>query len=349
MSIKQQQWKKVEYSKKEITKAGKAIRDPSLPKDEYDHAIKVIDNWRAAHGYPLHVIYMHLRRMARAESKKNIIVVERLKRLESILKKIRREDGMDLWRMQDLGGCRFIVETIDDVYKFSDQLRKSNIRHEFKREYDYIQNPKTTGYRSLHLVFKYHSDRSETFNRNMLIEIQFRTHLQHLWATALETMDRYAGQDLKSGNGDKTYERFFVLVSCLFAMRERCSLVSNVPTDKDEIIHELESINASHILDQLSAFNVAMSIPTENTPNGYFVLILNYKKKLLRQRYYKPSEFDDAARVYSSIENNENSDLDVVMVRAESSNALKKAYPNYFVDIREFISIVKEYLILLLL
>ena len=38
------------------------------------------------------------------------------------------------------------------------------------------------------MVYQYKSDRIETYNRNMLIEIQFRTHLQHIWATAVETM-----------------------------------------------------------------------------------------------------------------------------------------------------------------
>lgn len=49
---------------------------------------------------------------------------------------------MQLYRMQDLGGCRMVVPTIDDVYKYSEQLKLSRIRHELKKENDYIKNPK---------------------------------------------------------------------------------------------------------------------------------------------------------------------------------------------------------------
>ena len=71
-------WKNVEYSRSQIIKAGKTIKDSSADSAQIEEATKIIDNWRAAHSYPMHVIYTHLRRMA---SKKSIVVAERLKRL----------------------------------------------------------------------------------------------------------------------------------------------------------------------------------------------------------------------------------------------------------------------------
>ena len=59
---------------------------------------------------------MHLRRLA--ASRKDLIVAERLKRLDSIINKLKREPSMSLWAMQDLGGCRFIVPTIKEVYDY---------------------------------------------------------------------------------------------------------------------------------------------------------------------------------------------------------------------------------------
>ena len=88
----------------------------------------------------MHVIYIHLRRMAAPRN--DILVVERLKRLDSIIGKLRREAGMDLWRMQDLGGCRFITPSVDEVFHFAEEYKKSRVRHEYKRTYDYIHNPK---------------------------------------------------------------------------------------------------------------------------------------------------------------------------------------------------------------
>ena len=127
--VRQQKWKEVEYSRSRIIKAGKIIRKPDSTQEQIDEATKVIDNWRAAHAFPLHVIYIHLRGMA---SGKNIVVAERLKRLDSIIEKLKREPTMSLWMMQDLGGCRFIVPVLDDVYSYAEKYDLSRKRHIFK-------------------------------------------------------------------------------------------------------------------------------------------------------------------------------------------------------------------------
>ena len=113
--IKQPKWKIVENSRSQIINAGKTIRNEDISNEERNSAIKVIDNWRAAHAFPMHVIYMHLRRMC--SQNEDVIVAERLKRLKSITNKLKREKAMNLWTMQDLGGCRVIVPKISDVYE----------------------------------------------------------------------------------------------------------------------------------------------------------------------------------------------------------------------------------------
>lgn len=104
MQIKQPEWEKVEYSRKRIERAGKEMISGSISDEEKKKAVAVIDNWRAAHAYPLHYIYMNLKKYAVDD--KNIIVAQRLKRLDSIVDKLKRYNTMNLWKMQDLGGCR---------------------------------------------------------------------------------------------------------------------------------------------------------------------------------------------------------------------------------------------------
>lgn len=344
--IKQQRWKKLEYTKRQINDAGKTIRNENASESEITEATNIIDNWRASHAYPLHVMYMHLRGMV--TSCRGALVVERLKRLDSIIGKLKREDGMDLWRMQDLGGCRVIVPSIDDVYRFIDQYQNSRIRHEYKRTYDYIKNPKTSGYRSVHLVYKYHSDKTEDYNQNMLIELQFRTHLQHVWATALETMGLFTKQALKAGQGDDNIKRFFVLVSSLFAMREDCPVIPGTLADEKEIVSEIELINDQyHVLETLNAIRIALNHEEDVKIDrkGYYLLILNYNTHRLSIRTYQPSQFEQANTDYTQIEKNRHaSGIDAVLVRATSFSELKSAYPNYFADIGEFYDLVTEYL-----
>lgn len=280
---------------------------------------------------------------------KNIIVAERLKRLDSITKKLVRESNMNLWTMQDLGGCRVVVPTVEDMYKYSSEYEKSRKRHIKKKEYDYIKNPKPSGYRSLHIVYEYHSDSVETYNRNMLIEIQFRTHLQHLWATAVETMGLFTKEAIKSGQGSDDVKRFFVLVSALFAIQEKQPIPPNVVNDVDEIVSELEDINSkNNFLDFLSGIRVAVDNQEDEVRKnkiGYYILILNYNTNRLKIKGFKSSEIDEANEIYNSIESTRaESKIDAVLVRVSSFKELKKAYPNYFSDIGEFIDIVKSYL-----
>ena len=343
---KQQKWKTVEYSRSKIIKAGKKIKEPNASLEEIEEATRIIDNWRAAHAFPMHVIYMHLRRMANKQ--KDIIVAERLKRLDSIIKKLEREPSMSLWTMQDLGGCRFIVPTIEDVYRFADKYDASRKRHIFVSKSDYIAFPKTSGYRSVHMVYEYRSDRIDTYNKNMLIEIQYRTHLQHIWATALETMGIFTRQNLKANQGNEYIKRFFALVSSLFAMEEKCPLVPGTSTDRNELIAEARTINVQYnVLDTLSAIRVfsGAARDIEMKKSGYYMLILNFNSRNLNIRYFSPSEIEKANEIYSQIERTRaERKIDAVLVRAESYNDLKKAYPNYFADISEFFVKTARYL-----
>lgn len=348
MGIDQPRWKAPEYTRRQINDAGNVLRNETAPPEERSAALTVVDNWRAAHAYPLHVFYMNLRRKAQS---KPILVVERLKRLDSIVSKLQREDGMQLYRMQDIGGCRVILPTLNEVYEFSQKFQESRIRHEWKKTNDYIQNPKRSGYRSLHLIYRFQTDTSEKniFNQYpMLIELQFRTHLQHIWATALETIGLFTNQALKAGQGNEGILRFFVLISSLFAIKEGCPECPETIPDEAELVSEMEELNdRHHILDMLRAIRVAIDHDGDATPDkrGYYILQLDYEEHMLKRWFFKPSELERANIMYDYLEQSrEDRPLDIVLVRAASYNAVKAAYPNYFLDIGEFIDLVEQYL-----
>lgn len=348
MNIAQPRWKEPQYTRRDINEAGEIMRDQNSTAEQRRSAIQIIDNWRSAHAYPLQVFYMNLRRMQGMRN--DVVVAQRLKRLNSITNKLVEQPGMELWRMQDLGGCRIVFPTLQEVFDYSNQLRKSSIRHEFKRQYNYIDTPKDSGYRSIHLVYKFHSDTpsKQIFNQNMLIELQFRTHLQHIWATALETMGLFTHQALKAGHGSEDVLRFFVLVSSLFAMREHCAVVPGTLNDKKEIILEIEEINDRiHVVDMLQGIRAALNADAQRhmDKRGYYILTLNYENQTIRISYFNPSETERANETYNFMEqNSEGKPIDSVLVRASSLSAVRSAYPNYFLDIGEFVSLVNEYL-----
>lgn len=345
-SVTKEKWEVPKYSKSEINKAGQIIANPNSSDDDCVRSLEILNNWRASHAYPLQIICSNLR-----SKNPNAIVVQRLKRLKSIVGKIERFPDMNLYRMQDLGGCRVIVDTIDQVYNAIDRYKNSRIRHKLKREYDYIQNPKSSGYRSYHMVYQYHSDRKDTYNKNMLIEIQFRTKLQHIWATAVEMMGIYTKSNLKSSQGDDNILRFFTLVSSLFALKENMPVCPETSNWSDELINEIQCINnKEQILDKLLAINTAINestqligkTPFNKTQNYYYILKLDYQTKIVNIYVYNTSDIELASKTYDSFESVNDDDQDVVLVSAKSFSELRTAYPNYFVDIKEFVNTLDE-------
>lgn len=338
MDNTKEKWESPQYPKAQINKAGKVVADDTATSEDRNAALAILNNWRSSHAYPLQVIASNLRLR-----NPNAIVVQRLKRLESITGKLERFPDMSLYRMQDLGGCRVIVDSIEEVYSAINKYKTSRIRHILKREYDYIQQPKTSGYRSYHMVYQFQSDKKETYNKNLLIEIQFRTKLQHTWATAVEMMGIYTKSNLKSSQGNQEILHFFTLVSSLFAIIEGTPVCPDTSSWGDELAKEIATINKKHnILSKLSSLNtvtkaIKNNIGNYNYKNGYFLLILDIEKNQLSIQSFKPSESELATMEYNEIEKMSDLTKDIVLVSAKSFDILQAAYPNYFTDIGNFI------------
>jgi len=83
--------------------------------------------------------------------------------------------------VNDVAGVRVICSFIDDIYEIANMLiRQDDIK--LLEVKDYIQNPKTNGYRSLHLLVQipvFLSDKK----KNVKVEIQIRTMAMDFWAS----------------------------------------------------------------------------------------------------------------------------------------------------------------------
>ena len=185
----------------------------------------------------------------------------------------------------------------------------------------------------------------------MLIEIQFRTHLQHIWATAVETLGLAGKGYLKIGEGEDDLKRFFALVSSLFAIKEKTSTVPNTPNNINDIVSEIRKLNEKHnYLDMLQGLSLIKDSEDFfkqhiNRKNGYYILIFNYEKRNIRIQGFKANDPETANKIYANIEKSRNEKkVDAVLVRVSSFKDLEAAYPNYFSDVNEFINLVQNYL-----
>ena len=117
----------------------------------------------------------------------------RLKSPDSIIKKLSRK-GIPFSleaieeNINDVAGIRVICSFPDDIYMIADcLLNQDDIRLIEKR--DYINNPKESGYRSLHLIIEVPIFLKDE-KKSMKVEVQIRTIAMDFWAS-LEHKLRY--------------------------------------------------------------------------------------------------------------------------------------------------------------
>ena len=209
-------------SKASINRAGQALVQNVGNVEELEAARDLANRWRACHAYPINTFQATLR-IKLKDYPGDPIVAQRLKRMPTLVDKLKRYPDMQLTTMQDIGGVRAILNEVNDVYKLAGEYKnKSRFKHELVKEYDYIANPRDEdGYRSLHLIYKYRNTQHPGYD-GLRLELQIRTRLQHTWATAVETMDTLLGQALKYRQGDQEWQDFFAITSSAFAYMEDC-------------------------------------------------------------------------------------------------------------------------------
>ncbi|MDE0375376.1 MAG: RelA/SpoT domain-containing protein [bacterium] len=139
-------------------------------------------------------------------------VSRRLKRLPTIEDKLRRLPTMDLSSMQDIGGCRAVLATQEQVQQVVKRFCRNSLRRNKQADKirDYVASPKSSGYRAIHIYTRYHDRR---------IEVQLRTREQDSWAKVVELLTSMTGIDFKNGDGpDKVHELLREL-SAVLSMR----------------------------------------------------------------------------------------------------------------------------------
>ena len=348
--------KKLKYDKKEINNAGIILKDSKSSEEDINKATNVLNNWRAIHRYPLHIFQMTLKNVSK-KCDRDSLIAQRLKRATSIINKLNRKyegrnPSMQLSQMQDIAGCRAIVKNVEIAKKiYIDYYLKGNLKHKRVGKKDYISFPKKDGYRSLHIIYEYKSDKGKTDYNGLRVEVQIRSRLQHLWATAIETVDFFTRQAIKFNEGRPDWADFFKLVSSAFAISENCPVIQNTPPDKRELYLKIkEKEKELGVINRMAGWTSAMKFFNEEVKSKmkgkakFFLLELDILGEKLSVKSYTKKQEDEAIKDYSELEKRHKgrTDYDVVLVGADTTRDLEKAYPNYFVDTREFILELKK-------
>ena len=334
-----------EYDQKNVADSGDIIAGELPWAGALDQrildAFLIANNWRDAHAFPMRSIRRQaIFLMGRSDIKG--LSAARLKRMQAIRRKLRRLPNLKLNKLQDLGGVRIVLPSISDVRTITELLiGKSG--HELRHRDDYIDKPKKDGYRCQHLMFNYLGKGEAAVFTGKRVEVQVRTLLQHSWATAVEAVGMFRGEDLKSEKtGSQDWLSLFKLMSAEFARMEDCPESTHVPDHKDrvrEIIELDKKLKASNTLENLSNAVrwTEISIAGPHRPSYYLINYDNKSNVVTVSPYFssKPAVASyDSAEYLDNVGGTENKNI--VLVEADKVHNLREAYPNYFGDVQLF-------------
>jgi ppGpp synthetase/RelA/SpoT-type nucleotidyltranferase len=255
-----------QYSRKRVNAAGDTFVklnsegwwSSKETRDAYFDYLDVINNWRSSHSEPL----LHMRMLLTNNAKgvdPSSSIAQRIKRLSSIELKLSRFPTMKLSQMQNIGGCRAIIGSVSQVRSLSQRVQKSRTQQTFDHEDDYILTPQRTGYRGIHLIYRFSSTKALSQCKGLKIEMQIRSPLQHAWATAVETVGAFTRQALKSSQGEADWLRFFELMGTVVAVREDTPRVAATPTENDELVNSVGNYEKSlDVINRLETFRRAL-------------------------------------------------------------------------------------------
>ena len=305
--------------------------------EETDEDVKILEEWRKAHRHVLDAFWELLKRRTTGTE---VLVAQRHKRKSTIIDKLRRPNKLggptvrNLAEMNDVAGCRLVFEDMEALYGFRENFHKAKFKHRLKYDvdrYDYIKRPKDDGYRGVHDVYSYVSDsRAGKRYSGLLVEIQYRTRIQHAWATAVEILDN----DLKFGRGDGNLSEIFLLASEILARAFEGGQSYLSGCGDEEVVERFDKLES-----ELSFITGRLEKLEENRKEIYErgKVILESGEDGLRMESFQ----DSAREAFDSLFDRERREPDknIVLVEAED---IKVAFTNYFSDARKFTRKIRQ-------
>ena len=319
------------------------------------------DNFREAHNIIIKLFTIELKKV---NFSKQHLTASRNKRIETIISKLCRPEKPKLDRIHDIAGTRIIFENIKSLEDYIDILENTELVNfkekinEDKNRYNYIKNPKSDGYRSIHKVFYYSSNipystlNEKRFNlENKKIELQLRTRLQHIWATTVEIYDIINKSNIKTGTHNKLETKeglFFKKCSLVFEGIESND-VEKIKININEIFRDKDLVEIYNRLKWIKNIK-NIQLPKTLGSDEVFILITDLNKGKTTFFTTDPIEKNDKQDTFlinasyrRLEEKNTKGEYILLLLTLGDIKKLKNVYPNYFLNTNEFISILKKY------
>lgn len=308
----------METSKNEINRLGIRIRKEG--KNISDKTLLELEEYRTSHKKILSDVFQKLIDIRRREFSNNTIVTYRIKRFESIINKLNRFPDMAFSRMGDIAGCRIIVNTDYEIYKFKEEIQKVLT---VKKINDYIETPQEDGYRSLHLYV-------ETPNVKKTIEIQLRTREDHNWATLVEITDLLFDSHLKEYGENKE----------LYKLHQLLAYTDDLSFEERKIVAKilikynyLEKINDVFSRNYINVREQWLGIET-NSKQKYILIISSKNEIPIISAFENFQNAED--KYFENFKQNQKANIVLTYLPKPNYQHISMAYSNYILTVHSF-------------
>lgn len=302
-------------TKSQINKLGREIR--SKLRDNIpllDDELTGLQEYRISFKEELSDVFKLIATLS-SQGRKDNIVSFRVKRIESILSKIKREPTMSLGNMGDIAGCRVIVYSITELNNLVASINQNFTINNFN---DYVTNPKEDGYNGYHFYVR------SPKNEHKLIEIQIRLISTHKWASLVEILDILYDLKLKEGQENKELQDFIKILSInkneiTLAQKKRIIELDN----KFKIYSRLNEVFLkNHISIRLKWLEICSIIN-----NHYFIFDVNEDKKSNIFSYDDYTLAED--KYFDMFKTNKNSNFVLAYIEKPNFKKICIAYSSY--------------------
>lgn len=199
------------FTRSQINKLGERLRSGASDDD-----LRMLSEYRNSHEVALEITIREVEECTR------LTPVGRPKSNQSIIEKLRRQSTR-LSQMQDIAGCRLVVEGPMQQRQLLESLLS---RFPGAEIHDRRAKP-SNGYRAVHLVVQ-HVDEQH-------VEIQLRTELQDLWAQCSERLADLHGIEVKYGGGPPEISALLTRLSEFVAEIERLQMLASPNAVADRV------------------------------------------------------------------------------------------------------------------
>lgn len=302
----------------EIDRLGDRIRTEIKISDQ---TLQDLQNYRTSHKDTLSEVFNELCTFSKKASILPIVTY-RIKRFESIIGKLGRYPDMRFNRMWDIGGCRCILKSDNDVYKLKELIRTKS-KLQIRKEKDYIREPQEDGYKSLHLFVSMP-------NNPIVIEVQIRNQTDHNWATLVEITDLLFDANLKEYGENKDLLKFHLLLS------KRNKLEIEDKKQLSKLINDYKYFDRLSVVFSKNYIQVRKQwLEIEEKQNHKFFLIVSKKDEVPKITSFK--NFIEAEQTYFDFyKTAQNSNIVLTHLPSPNYHQISIAYSNYILTFHSF-------------